>query len=67
MRAGKALLLRLGWVTPRLRMSGLPRPRLLCPDLMSEPDVELLQNSSCKVDAATLKPASYPQHPEMEW
>lgn len=36
-------------------------------DLMAEPDVELMQNSSCKVDAATLKPASYPEHPEMEW
>ena len=36
-------------------------------DLMAEKDVELMQNSSCKVDAATLKPATYPQHPEMEW
>lgn len=37
------------------------------PDLLKEPDVELLQNSSCKVDAATMKPAEYPAHPEMEW
>ena len=37
------------------------------PDLMAERDVELLQNSSCKVDAATMKPAAYPAHPEMEW
>lgn len=36
-------------------------------DLMAEPDVELLQNSSCKVDAATMKPATYPANPEMEW
>lgn len=37
------------------------------PDLMAEPDVELLQNSSCKVDAATMTPATYPSNPEMEW
>lgn len=37
------------------------------PDLLAEPDVELVQNMSCKVDAATLKPAEYPAHPEMEW
>lgn len=36
-------------------------------DLLAERDVELLQNSSCKVDAATLKPAEYPQDPEKEW
>ena len=36
-------------------------------DLLDEPDVELLQNMSCKVDAATLKPADYPENPEMEW
>ena len=36
-------------------------------DLMAEADVELMQNSSCKVDAATLKPASYPAQPDMEW
>jgi hypothetical protein len=29
--------------------------------------VELVQNMSCKVDAATLKPATYPKNPEMEW
>lgn len=37
------------------------------PDLLSETDVELLQNSSCKVDAATMTPATYPANPEMEW
>lgn len=36
-------------------------------DLMAEPDVELLQNASPKVDAATLKPATYAQAPELEW
>lgn len=37
------------------------------PDLLEERDVELMQNSSCKVDMKTLRPASYPQNPEMEW
>jgi UTP--glucose-1-phosphate uridylyltransferase len=37
------------------------------PDLLQEPDIELMQNSSCKVDAATLKPAHYPANPSMEW
>lgn len=36
-------------------------------DLLNEPDVELMQNSSCKVDADTLEPVSYPENPEMEW
>ena len=36
-------------------------------DLMAEPDVELLQNSSCKVDAETLKPAEHKPNPEAEW
>lgn len=36
-------------------------------DLIAEQDAELVQNSSCKVDAATLKPAVYPSNPEMEW
>ncbi|KAI3426193.1 hypothetical protein D9Q98_008570 [Chlorella vulgaris] len=36
-------------------------------DLLDEPDVELMQNMSCKVDAATMKPAEYPENPEMEW
>ena len=52
-----------------------PRPDVLlsrllsspAADLLEEPDVELLQNMSCKVDAATLKPAEYPENPEMEW
>jgi len=29
--------------------------------------VELMQNMSCKVDAATLKPATYAENPDMEW
>lgn len=37
------------------------------PDLLKEPDIELMQNSSCKVDASTLKPAEYPANPSMEW
>lgn len=37
------------------------------PDLLSEPDIELVQNSSCKVDANTLEPVSYPENPDMEW
>ena len=36
-------------------------------DLMSEPDVELVQNKSPKVDAASLEPATYPEDPEQEW
>lgn len=36
-------------------------------DLLAEPDVELMQNSSCKVDAATMKPASYPKSSDLEW
>lgn len=36
-------------------------------DLIEEEDVELLQNASTKVDAATLKPAEYPENPDMEW
>lgn len=43
--------------------------RLCAPaaDLLEERDVELMQNMSCKVDAATLKPAEYSEHPDMEW
>lgn len=37
------------------------------PDLLQEPYIELMQNSSPKVDAATLLPASYPSSPENEW
>lgn len=37
------------------------------PDLLAEPDIELMQNSSPKVDASTLTPASYPENPENEW
>jgi UTP--glucose-1-phosphate uridylyltransferase len=36
-------------------------------DLLEEADIELLQNKSPKVDAATLQPASYPENEEMEW
>lgn len=36
-------------------------------DLLAEKDVELMQNMSCKVDAATLKPATYSEQPDMEW
>ena len=36
-------------------------------DLINEPDVELVQNKSPKVDAATLEPASYPEDPDQEW
>jgi hypothetical protein len=37
------------------------------PDLLAEPDVELVQNTSPKLEAASLKPASYPANPDMEW
>lgn len=37
------------------------------PDLLKEEDIELMQNSSCKVDAETLAPVSFPQNPDMEW
>lgn len=36
-------------------------------DLMSEPTIELMQNMSPKVDAATLEPVSYPESPDLEW
>jgi hypothetical protein len=36
-------------------------------DLLEEPDIELLQNKSPKVDAATLEPVSYPEDADMEW
>lgn len=35
--------------------------------MLQEPHIELMQNMSPKVDAATLAPAAYPQDPEMEW
>ena len=37
------------------------------PELLQEPFIELMQNKSPKVDAETLKPAEYPENPEMEW
>lgn len=37
------------------------------PELLGEPYIELMQNSSPKVDVATLLPASYPEHPDNEW
>lgn len=36
-------------------------------DLLAEPFVELMQNASPKVDAASLAPASYQPSPDMEW
>jgi len=36
-------------------------------DLINEPDVELLQNKSPKVDAKTLEPATFPEDPDQEW
>lgn len=36
-------------------------------DLISEEDVELLQNKSPKVDAKTLEPATWQQDPDLEW
>lgn len=37
------------------------------PDLLQEPYIELMQNKSPKVDAATMAPASFPADPELEW
>lgn len=37
------------------------------PDLLHEPFIELMQNKSPKVDAATFAPASYSASPDMEW
>uniref|UniRef100_A0A7R9V765 UTP--glucose-1-phosphate uridylyltransferase n=1 Tax=Chlamydomonas euryale TaxID=1486919 RepID=A0A7R9V765_9CHLO len=37
------------------------------PDLLTEPYIELMQNSSPKVDATTLAPATYEPNPEQEW
>jgi UTP--glucose-1-phosphate uridylyltransferase len=36
-------------------------------DLVDEPDAELLQNKSPKLDAKTLEPISWPADPELEW
>ncbi|KAI8463920.1 MAG: UDP-glucose pyrophosphorylase [Monoraphidium minutum] len=36
-------------------------------DLLKEPEIELLQNMSPKVDAATFAPAAYPDDSDMEW
>lgn len=36
-------------------------------DLMAERDVELMQNTSPKVDAATLEPARCAENPSLEW
>ena len=36
-------------------------------DLMSESNVELVQNKSPKVDAKTLAPIEFSQDPDMEW
>ena len=37
------------------------------PSLAKEEDVELMQNSSCKVDAETLAPVEFPENPDIEW
>lgn len=37
------------------------------PDLLKEPFIELMQNSSPKVDAQTLQPAAYPENQDNEW
>ena len=37
------------------------------PDLLKEEDMELMQNSSCKVNADTLEPVSFPENSDMEW
>lgn len=37
------------------------------PELLTEPLIELLQNKSPKVDAATLAPATHPAAPDNEW
>jgi UDP-N-acetylglucosamine pyrophosphorylase len=37
------------------------------PALGSATDLELMQNAVPKVDAQTLQPVAWPQHPELEW
>ncbi|PNH10583.1 UTP--glucose-1-phosphate uridylyltransferase [Tetrabaena socialis] len=37
------------------------------PELLEEPFIELMQNMSPKVDAASSAPASHPEQPDMEW
>lgn len=37
------------------------------PELLEEPLIELLQNKSPKVDAASLEPAQHPAAPDNEW
>jgi UTP--glucose-1-phosphate uridylyltransferase len=50
---------------------GTPAPHTsVCADLYAlpqEPHIELMQNMSPKVDAATLAPAAYPQDTDLEW
>lgn len=36
-------------------------------ELVDETDSELMQNKSPKINADTLEPATYPEHPDMEW
>ena len=37
------------------------------PELLTEENIELLQNKSPKIDKATLAPASWPENPALEW
>ena len=37
------------------------------PELLAQPDSELLQNKSPKLDARTLEPVSWPADPDLEW
>eukprot|EP01026_Neomeris_dumetosa_P001635 TRINITY_DN10408_c0_g1_i1.p1 TRINITY_DN10408_c0_g1~~TRINITY_DN10408_c0_g1_i1.p1 ORF type:complete len:476 (+),score=83.55 TRINITY_DN10408_c0_g1_i1:57-1484(+) len=37
------------------------------PELAADPDLEMMQNKSPKIDMETLKPASYSEQPDLEW
>ena len=37
------------------------------PEMVKDPEWQFIQNKSPKVNAETLKPAEYPDQPDMEW
>eukprot|EP01024_Parvocaulis_polyphysoides_P014156 TRINITY_DN15709_c0_g1_i3.p1 TRINITY_DN15709_c0_g1~~TRINITY_DN15709_c0_g1_i3.p1 ORF type:complete len:474 (-),score=86.12 TRINITY_DN15709_c0_g1_i3:287-1708(-) len=37
------------------------------PELAADPDLEMMQNKSPKIDMETMEPAAYPDQPDLEW
>jgi len=37
------------------------------PELAADPDLEMMQNKSPKIDMETMEPATYPDQPDLEW